>query len=266
VGVWAYGLPAELAASQARLLALDLAARGADVIAFGVPVGPLQAPVPVAPRLGAAPEEQGLSGLDTLAWDGFRDGLDEANYARMLTWYARNAEGLPQPAMEAGAPAYPPKRSVLERLASLGASRPATRTSILWNGLRLVDQGRPTAAIVMDPAAPDGRAQADMLSEMVSAKCGAGLPVLSVQDASSPHGWRLLVVLGSPETSPILRQLVAGDPELAWRIGRSGTMFVRFSHAGVPCLGLLAARPEQVGRLTVRFGALLRQEGGWVSQ
>jgi hypothetical protein len=265
VGLWVAGLADGFSSEQGRLYAHQIARSGADVVVFGATVAPLRAAASQegAPAGRRAP---GAQHLNSLAWEGLRDGMDEVNYLRMLEWYQRESGAAGSMEESPGARQDLSKRRTLERLSVLSEQRPPGAVSVYWNDLLLVARGEPAAVIAVDPDFPEQRAQAETLNEMIKAKGGVALPVLAISNLSTGPLQHLCILLGSPDTNSLVGKLAADRPDLSWRLPKNGCMFVRFERGNTTYLALLTAKPAQWGRPLVRFNTMLRQEGGWVGQ
>ncbi len=264
VGVWVSGLPANFTARRARQYAHELARGGADLIAFGSVLPPHGASG-AGPAGGRAQPIVGtVRDLNSLAWEGVRDGLDEVNYLRMLDWYREAAGRAPPSDASSRAGRIPSKRALLERFADLAEGDTPDVVSLYWNDLLLVDNGRPRAVIAIDPDYSDQQPQAEMLKEIIRFECGVALPILRLQAAPPVAPAPIVLLCGSPGTNSLLRQLASGRADLAWRLEKNGHMFAEFERGGAIYLAVMAAEPAQWGRPVMDFKMLLRREGGWV--
>jgi hypothetical protein len=259
VGVWTAGLPAGLSAAEARTYAHELADGGADVIVFGS-----------AASAGAQgqPASEGAAGesLAGLAWDGFRDGLDEVNYVRMLSASEAGAAQAAGVAAPAAAVARLTKPQVLERLSAFGETSGAELKGLWWNELMLTQASRPHAVMGTAPEFPEQVAQAEALNQMIQAKGGASLPVVNLSELDSTPKPKTVILFGSPDTNPLIRRLAAARKDLSWRLEANGCMFARFVEGDTTYLALLTANQADWGRPVVLFSAMLRRDGGWVRQ
>ncbi len=260
LGVWAPGVPGNFSASRARAYARRLAA-GVDAVAFGAVVGPV---------LGAEPEgrlPQALSGpdearaLDSLAWEGVRDGIDEANYARLLEWYRETAGGGGR--SDASLDELP-QRDLLQRTARAAEAVTGQQISLYWNDILLVERGTSRAVIALDPSFSSQRAQAALLNHAIFVRCGVTLPQVDLRSIDEPGYPDLVILFGTPETNPILQGLARTREDLTWRLARNGTLLVEMLERGRRYLALMAADQDRWGDPVVRFTRMLRQEGGWV--
>lgn len=249
VGVWTAGLPAGLSAAEARTYAHELADGGANVIVFGS-----------AASAGAG---ESLAGL---AWDGFRDGLDEVNYVRMLSASEAGAAQAAGVSAPAAAASRLTKRQVLERLSAFGETSGAELKGLWWNELMLTQASRPHAVMGTAPEFPEQVAQAGALNQMIQAMGGASLPVVNLSELDSTPRPKTVILFGSPDTNPLIRKLAAGRKDLGWRLEANGCMFARFVEGDTTYLALLTANQADWGRPVVLFSAMLRRDGGWVRQ
>jgi len=265
VGLWVAGLPDSFSAEQGRRYAQRVTRSGADIVIFGStvpPPGGTAASEEVAPTERRAAEVRHLS---SLAWEGFRDGMDEVNYLRMLDWYKRRSDAGIRAEGGPGTARGLSKRQVLEELSLLGEKR-APVASVYWNDIALIARGEAAAVIAVDPDSPEQRAQAETLNQMIKTKGGVALPVLSIADLSSTPLQHLCILLGSPDTNSLVATLAAERPDLSWRLPKNGCMFVRLQRGATTYLALLTAKPAGWGDPLVRFNMMLWQEGGWVGQ
>ena len=165
VGCWVRGLPWNVSADQARRSVHDYAADGVGTVVVDRAVWP-------PPPPGIAAEGEGSEqarALDSLAWEGFRDGMDEVNYVALLARQERTgAPGFRDPD-GASRGAIPAKGDVL---AQLSVRQPP---SLYWHDLALVRHGEPHAVIALVPDSPVQHMQAEMLNAIIAERCGLAL-------------------------------------------------------------------------------------------
>jgi hypothetical protein len=248
VAVWVQGIPAGLAAGQAHRYVREALA------------GPAQALV-VGSLL--SPEGEPAETLRTLAWEGVRDAMDEASYVGALSWYLREGEASSQ-AAEA-AQGRLPKERVLEALGQMAESGPATRSRARWGETVLVEGGVPRAVIAVEQRVADQTVQAGWLNDMLRAKCGVRLPVVSATTVDAVPRDTAVLVLGTPGTSLLMGRLWNWDPELAWRLERNRRLIATIERDGRSWLALASADSEDWGRVAAAFQAGLRVEGHWLA-
>ena len=260
VGVWAPGMPWELSLEQGRRYAHELARGRADLIAVQSVMTSLAGGTEAEPPEGAERRTSAEQILNSLAWEGFRDGMDELNYAAMLARYEAKQGGGQGASSGSQSGTALTKRAVLERLSALKAAGPAGAT-VAWNRVLLVQAGEPRAIVAVNPDYPEQHAQANTLNEFIKVKGGSELPVVPLAEvgAAGPHA--VVVLFGSPDTNELVARLMADSPDLGWHLRRNGYMVLRREVAGVTYLALATSDPQQWGRPMVNFKAMLWSDG-----
>ncbi|NLW50850.1 MAG: YidC/Oxa1 family membrane protein insertase [Candidatus Brocadiaceae bacterium] len=240
LGAWAPGLPADISAHEGRLHAYRWATGDADTIVLDQPNRP------------ALQSTDDLRALDTLAWEGFRDGLDEVCYAALL--------GGPRTARMEDVPA---KREVLAQISASAPEGGLREPNLRWRDLTLVEAGKPRAAIAVDWDSPVQNAQADLLNALVRRRCGGRLPVVGLGEIGPTPEAPVVLLFGAPETNGRIADLAAdAAPRLSERLRRDRYACVEFRRQGVRFVGLLNAADADHGLPVLAFCAGFRQETG----
>jgi len=256
VGCWVRGLPWNASADEARRSAHDYAAGGVGTVVVDRAVWP-----PPPPGIAAEGERsEQARALDSLAWEGFRDGMDEVNYVALLARQeGTGASGFRDPDGASRGGSIPAKGDVL---AQLSVRQPP---SLYWRDLALVRHGEPRAVIALVPDSPVQHMQAEMLNAIIAEHCALTLPLAGIEEvAGGPEGPTVLL-FGSPDSNPLVAALAGhGAERLQGRLERDGYSCEEFSRGGVRYVGLLGRAARDWGTPVLSFAMGLRQVGGWV--
>lgn len=165
-------------------------------------------------------DEDGIP-YSSAAWEGARDGCEDANYIRAilaLTDLLREqvrpgetaafrarldaiVEGADRTTVRAR------KTDLLRLLVDMRKILPRVKPSLVWHDVPLIESGRPNFKLA---AAEAGRSAAEHFNHQVEQKTGIAMEWVTAADA--PGG--AAIVFGHPDDTPLLRTLATAGVEL----------------------------------------------------
>jgi len=257
-GIWLAGLDLSFSASQARQRIWGAWRMGVSLLSLGS--------LEWSERSSTTEGFTAAEALNSMAWDGVRDVLDEINYLAVLDWYlkqmesegseppeaselagrvrdrlnalcskrAARAEGAPGPrATQPSGRMLPPldKKRVLEMLGRIRPHVARLPRRLYWNETLLVDGEISRVEIIVEQDQPAQMAQAQVLRGIVKMNTGVSVPLVMAEQYPSAERKPIAIVLAGDVLNPVLSAVLSGREdraaELSLRLRRSKHLIVQ---------------------------------------